>query len=202
MRVEARIYETIGPHPRVPRIITWDPQTCCLTMEYLEKGNLREYIQNNAGSVTPELRQRWARQATEGLNVLHSANIIHCDISPCNFLLDHDLHLKIADFGGASLRGSAPSAVAATRFRYPISDWDAPPSFEEDVFGLGSLIYFIMTGTYPYEDIPSDKVEKLYESHTFPDVTHLACGVIIERCWGKQVNTSEVLTYLEALDKP
>jgi hypothetical protein len=59
-----------------------------------------------------------------------------------------------------------------------------------------------MTGTYPYEDIPSDKVEKLYESHTFPDVTYLACEVIIERCWVKQVNTSKVLTYLEALDKP
>ncbi|RDL30362.1 Uncharacterized protein BP5553_10240 [Venustampulla echinocandica] len=202
MRLEARIYETIGPHPRLPRIISWEPETCCLTMGYLENGSLKEYIKENPKSVTPQLRQRCAKQATEGLKVLHSASVIHCDISPRNFLLDCDLHLRIADFGGASLSGSPPSAVAGTRFRYPVSDWDAPPSVEEDIFGLGSLIYFIMTGTYPYQEIPSDEVEKLYESHTFPSLAHLACGDIIQRCWSKQVNAAEVLTYFEALDEP
>jgi serine/threonine protein kinase len=201
MRVEARIYEMIGPHPRVPRMATWDPQTCCLTMEYLEKGNLKRYIQDNAANITSELRRRWTKQATEGLNVLHTANIVHCDISPRNFLLDHDLDLKIADFGGASLSGSAPSAVAGTRFRYPISDWDAPPSFEKDIFGLGSLIYYIMTSTYPFADIPSDEVKKLFKSHAFPDVTHLPCGTIIKRCWDMEVTTTQVFTYLETLEE-
>lgn len=201
MRLEARIYETIGPHPRIPRMASWDPLTCCITMEYLENGTLKEYLDRNKGSVTPRLRQRWARQATEGLHVLHSSRIIHCDISPRNFLLSGDLELKIADFGGASLNGSPPSAVAGVRFRYPSSDWDTPPSFEEDIFGLGSLIYFILTSTYPYADIPSDQVEKLYECRTFPDVTHLAYGDIIDRCWSQQVNTADVLTYLNAFDE-
>ena len=58
-----------------------------------------------------------------------------------------------------------------------------------------------MTGIYPYEDLPSDEVEKLYESHTFPDLSHLACEDIIQRCWNKQVDAAEVLIYLEALDE-
>jgi hypothetical protein len=48
-----------------------------------------------------------------------------------------------------------------------------------------------MIGKYPYEEIPSDKVEKLYECETLPDVTHLAGGAFIKRCWSKQVNTVE-----------
>jgi serine/threonine protein kinase len=103
MRLEARIYDTIGPHPRVPRIISWDPQTCCLTMEYLENGTLKEFIGNTTERVTPQLRYRWAKQASEGLSAVHAAGVIHCDISPRNFLLDHDLHLKIADFWGGRL---------------------------------------------------------------------------------------------------
>lgn len=170
-------------------------------MEYLENGTLKDYIGSKSESLTPQLRQRWAKQASEGLSALHAAGIIHCDISPRNFLLDSDLHLKIADFGGASLAGSAPSAVAGTRFRYPVSNWDAPPRFEEDVFGLGSLIYFIMTDTYPYKEIPSNEVEELYNSRTFPNITGLACGDIIKRCWNMQVSAAEVLTYFDALDK-
>lgn len=200
MRLEARIYDAIGVHPRIPRIVSWDPETCCLTMEYLENGTLKDYITTKSAGLTPQLRQRWARQASEGLSALHAAGVIHCDISPRNFLLDGDLHLKIADFGGSSLAGSAPSAVAGTRFRYPISDWDAPARFEEDIFGLGSLIYFIMTDTYPYKDIPSNEVEELYGSRTFPDVAEIACGDIITRCWGMQVSAAEVHAYFEARD--
>ncbi|OBT66140.1 hypothetical protein VE03_05142 [Pseudogymnoascus sp. 23342-1-I1] len=169
MRLEARIYDAVGAHPR-----------------YLENGSLKEYISANSGSLTPQLRRRWARQASEGLGALHAAGVIHCDISPRNFLRDGDLCLKIADFGGGSLNGSAPSAVAGTRFRYPVSDWDAPARFEEDVFGLGSLIYFIMS--------------LAMRSRTFPDVTELACGDIITRCWGMQVSAAEVHAYFEALD--
>lgn len=113
------------------------------------------------------------------LAALHSVGVIHCDISPRNFLLDLDLNLKISDFGGASLSGSEPSAVAQTRFCHPQFDWDAPPTFGDDIFRLGSLIYFIMTGSYPYADRDSDEVEKLHVSQHFPDVTHLTCGSII-----------------------
>ncbi|PKX90052.1 uncharacterized protein P174DRAFT_445076 [Aspergillus novofumigatus IBT 16806] len=46
--------------------------------------------------------------------------VTHCDLSPKNSLLDCDLNLKIADFGGASLCGEEPSATPATRFRSPV----------------------------------------------------------------------------------
>lgn len=202
MRLEASIYEKIGTHRSIPRIIEWDPETCCLTMEHMENGDLREYVRKNYENITPERRYQWARQSAEGVSAVHSVGAVHCDISPRNFLLDGDLNLKISDFGGGSLSGSTPTAIASTRFLPPGFDEDKPPAFKDDIFSLGSVVYFIMTGTYPYEETPSDDVEKLYEIHSFPDVTHLSCGSVIRQCWEMQLNTvQEVFDGLEASER-
>ncbi|PYI31616.1 kinase-like protein [Aspergillus indologenus CBS 114.80] len=197
MRLEAEIYQELGEHASIPRLINWDPSTCCLTLEYLEHGNLREYVRSNPEGLTPSLRHKWAGQAAAGLRILHNAHIIHCDISPRNFLLDRDLNLKISDFAGSSLRGSLPSAYANTRYRHPKYNWDDPPHFQDDIFGLGSLIYFIMTNQYPYEEVPSDDVGAKYGSLQFPDVSGISCGTIIQQCWHQEVNAAQVCDFFE-----
>jgi serine/threonine protein kinase len=200
MRLEALIYEKIGSHRTIPRIIEWDSETCCLTMDYMANGNLRDYIRKHHGNITLQLREQWAMQAAEGLCVVHSVGAVHCDVSPRNFLVDDDLDLKISDFGGGSISNSTPTAICGTRFLPPAFDEDATPSFKDDIFSLGSTIYFIMTGRYPYEETASDKVEKLYEANIYPDVSYLTCGVVIKRCWEKRLDTAqEVLDCLKAL---
>ena len=136
MRLEARIYKKIGENPRVPKIINWDPENDCLMMEYLENGNLKEYVRQSHTSITSELRLRWAKQAAEGPKILDTIEVVHCDVSPRNFLLDSALDLKISDFGGASLLGSSRSAAPGERFQAPGMDWDIPPVFEDDIFSL------------------------------------------------------------------
>lgn len=201
MRIEARVYKILGNHPRVPKLLSWDPETCCIRMEYVTHGSLKDYMDKNEEKLSPELRLRWAKQAAEGLALLHLHDILHCDISPRNFLLDENLDLKISDFGGVSISGAEPTATAGTRFRWPVMDWDIPPTAEDDVFSLGSLIYFIMTGVYPYKDIPSDEVEKLYMNWEFPDVSDIVCGDIIYRCWYRKITAGEVFNALEQVSR-
>lgn len=202
MRQEAAIYKNIGSHRSVPRMIEWDPDTCCLTMEYMENGNLREYNRKNQEHISPGLRHQWARQAAEGVSAVHSADAVHCDISPRNFLLDGNLNLKISDFGGSSLSGSTPTAFAGLRFLPPNFDEDATPCFKDDIFSLGSMIYFIFTGKYPFEEMSSDEVGRLYKANEFPDITSLSCGTIIKQCWEEQMATAqEVHDCLEVLER-
>ncbi len=59
--------------------------------------------------------------------------------------------LKLSDFGGSPLLGSAPTAAVGERFRRLEMDWEIPPVCDGD---LGWLIYFIMTDKYPYEEDP------------------------------------------------
>lgn len=44
MRTEAKVYERIGAHPRIPRFIDWDSSVCCLAIEYLANGSLSEFV--------------------------------------------------------------------------------------------------------------------------------------------------------------
>lgn len=201
VRFEAVIYAKVGEHPRIPKFIDYDVTTCCLTIEYLANGSLREYFKRNQETITLELRHKWAKQAAEGLQVLHSFDIVHCDISPRNFLLDHNLNLKISDFAGSSFRGSPPAVYPSTRFCHPSAEWEfGRPHNQDDIFGLGSLIYFIMTNEYPYEELCSDDVENLYSVSIFPDVSSISCGKIIEKCWLQRVEAVQVHEYFDNMD--
>jgi serine/threonine protein kinase len=52
-----------------------------------------------------------------------------------------------------------------------------------DLFALGSTIYELLAGYSPYEEVPSDEVERLYEEKNFPDLSGLPCGDVIMKCW-------------------
>jgi len=191
--VESGIYEMLGCHHRLLRIMNWDPEHCVLTMEYAPNGSLKDFLlaQNDKTSVMQRLQ--WVQEAAEGLQLLHNAGVIHCDVEPRNFLLDANLSIKIADFSGSSIQGSQPSACAGSRFLPPNFDWCQRPKIEDDLFGLGSTIYFIMTGQYPFAELDSDEVETNYKADKFPDVNGITCGDIIKQCWSFEIGSAQAI---------
>lgn len=195
--LEARIYEILGPHDRLVKIQHWNPNECVLTMEYMPNGTLDDYLRNHrADGIAVEQRLRWALQTAQGLQLLHAADIVHCDLKAKNLLLDASLGLKIADFSGSSLRGSKTNSCAGMRYMPPKSFDDVRKHI--DLFALGSVIYKIMSGMDPYEDIPSGSVWPLYELRQFPDVTGLVCGESIKGCWfGRVQSACQVCEALE-----
>lgn len=201
MITEFQIYKQLGPHPRLVRIINWDPENCVLTMECMPNGSLRDYLCEHNDKISKTQRLRWAREAAEGLQRLHAANVIHCDVEPKNFLLDSGLGLKIADFSGSSLNGSQPSACAGTRFSEPSLTWSSPPTVQQDLYSLGSTIYNIMTGQPPFQELPSNEVERLYKANTFPELTNVLCGDIIRRCWyNESTSAQEVYNFIQTIE--
>jgi serine/threonine protein kinase len=160
-------------------------------MEYMPNGTLKDFLLANNDTVSIRQRLQWAQEAAEGLQLLHVANVIHCDVEPKNFLLDANLGLKIADFSGSSLEGSRASACTGKRFSPPDFDWRRQPTVQDDLSGLGSTIYCIMTGQHPFQELLSDEVEDNYRAYNFPDVTNVACGSIIKRCWHSEVASAQ-----------
>lgn len=176
---EAKIYQLLGPHDRLVPMLGHSAEG--LRLEYMENGTVKDYLREHE-DVSLEQRQRWVREAIEGLDLLHSHGIIHCDFKPRNFLLDASLSLKIADFSGSSYDGSKSYCCEGTRYYLP-RDWRKPSTMKSDLFALGSSIFEILTGTSPYHELPSDEVERLYEEENFPDVTKLPFGEVIMNCW-------------------
>ncbi|MCJ1248686.1 hypothetical protein MMC30_005904 [Trapelia coarctata] len=188
---ESQIYRKLGHHPRLVPLIDWDPEGCVLTLQYMPNGSLKDFLLANNDIVSRKQRLQWVQEAAEGLQLLHVASVIHCDVEPKNFFLDANLGLRIADFSGSSLEGSRASACAGQRFSLPDFDWRRQPTVQDDLFGLGSTIYFIMTGQYPFQELSSDEVEDNYRAHRFPDVTNIECGNIIKRCWHSEVASAQ-----------
>lgn len=123
MRTEAQVYKRLSAPPRTPIFIDWDFSVCCLTIEYLANGPLGEFITSRAkdpraNAISLSLWWRWAKQAAEGMRLLHSHGVIHGDISPRNFLLDGELNFMIADFTGSSLFGLALGGTVRARIRF------------------------------------------------------------------------------------
>jgi len=112
-------------------------------------------------------------------------------MEPKNLLLDANLGLKIADSSGSSLEGSRALECIGKRVSPPDLDWGRQPTVQDDLFGLGSTLYCIMTGQHPFQELPSDEVEDNYRTHKFPDVSNIRCGSIIKWCWHSKVASAQ-----------
>lgn len=154
----------------------------------MENGDLKTYLKAH-DSISVDIKSKWAYQVAEAVDLLHRNGVIHCDIKPRNFLLDATLDIKIIDFSGSSLDGLKPASGEGTRYFLP-RNWRDQPTVTTDLFALGSTLYEIFHGTSPYEEIPSDEVERLFTQKEFPNVSDIPCGQIIKQCWLSRVDSA------------
>jgi serine/threonine protein kinase len=121
LEVEEQILRILGKHPRIIQLEGKHEDG--LLLEYLPKGSIERYLRSNAPCTTVAQRLRWGQQTTEGLACIHEKNILHCDVSVGNLLLDTDLSIKLiaisrAGFlhtsGNVTLDGGAAESVMSS----------------------------------------------------------------------------------------
>lgn len=187
MALEARVYQTLldhfGAHKRFVRLISYDETECTITMEYMVNGTLRAYMEAHNDRISQDQRHQWIQAMAEGMGMLHSASIVHCDFSPRNMLLDENLELKVADFGCVSMEGSKSSAGGSVRFYPPRVLSRERMEIDDDLFALGSSIFEVLTGKPPYVDLETGSIQNLYNLQQFPDLAGLGMSDIIRDCW-------------------
>lgn len=105
--------------------------------------------------------QREAAQTVRKLAVAiqkahdHPRKLIHQDLKPSNVLVMPDGEYKVADFGLSHSAKTNDTPTAARIVGTP--GWLAPeqargevPTFATDVWGLGTVLYFLLTGAAPF----------------------------------------------------
>ena len=159
-------------------------------MEYLDGQTLASLV-DASGPLPPHRAVRLTLQAARGMAEVHRQAIVHRDLTPDNLLVTHvdgdDDFLKVLDFGLAHVGGAPHTLIEGLG-----SAWYAPPEqmdgrpvdVRADVYALGAVLYFLLTGRSPHEgpgggDMARDLVEgRMDWPETIPD----GLQPILRRC--------------------
>lgn len=154
---EARAMAAVS-HPHVVPVHAVDNhgQLPYLVMEYVPGGTLAKRI-GSSGSLDVVSTLRVALQVASALDAAHGQGLVHRDVKPSNLLLDPGVEkIRVADFGLAqvtdgSLRTLSGTFVGTPAYMSPEQFRGQDVDGRSDLFGLGCVMYEMLTGTRPFE---------------------------------------------------
>ncbi|QKW06336.1 serine/threonine protein kinase [Streptomyces sp. NA04227] len=154
LRAEGRALARFS-HPHVVTLFTVEEirtgrrTTSWLVMEYVAGGSL-----DHRPPLNPERVARIGVQIADALAALHAEGIVHGDVKPGNVVVTPDGLAKLADFGAAYRVGGRETITQNGAVSYT-PDFASPemvagqPQRASDVFSLGAMLYYLVTGLPP-----------------------------------------------------
>ncbi len=178
--------------------------------EYIEGQTLAQWHRDNPRPSLETVRQI-IEQLSKGLRSFHRMDMLHQDLKPENILIDTHNNIKIIDFGSTYVAGVAE--------RTPLSQQDhllgtalyaAPEYFlgevgstRSDLYSLGVITYFLLSGKYPYgTKVPGARTLSAQRKLAYQSVLNdeLAIPSWIDEAIRKAVHTNPLSRYEDSAE--
>ncbi|WP_425613672.1 serine/threonine protein kinase [Anatilimnocola sp. NA78] len=151
-----------------------DDGTFYYVMEYLPGMNLSELVRRY-GPLPAGRAIYLIRQACDALQEAHDLGLVHRDIKPANIfaasrggvcdvvkLLDFGLAKPLTDLNAAHITADGTITGSPLFMSPEQATGDTEPDSRSDVYSLGAVLYYLLTGKPPFED---DKPLKIMFKH-------------------------------------
>jgi len=158
-------------HPNVARLLDaglMPGGRAYLVMEYVDGAPIVEDCDRRRLSIDERLRV--FRVVCDAVQHAHASLVVHRDLKPSNIFVTRAGEVKLLDFGIARLveqeglprQATAPGRRALTpAYAAPEQLLGGAVTTATDVYGLGAVLYELLTGRTPFQDGPPDDPEAL-----------------------------------------
>ncbi len=167
-RQEAKAAANLS-HPNIVTVHDFglDDERLFIIMEYVPGTDLKTTLLQR-GRFTVDEALPLLVQICAGVGYAHRAGLVHCDIKPHNVLIAPDQRVKVTDFGIAralaSIQPDERSEIVwgSPQYFSPEQASGLPPSPASDVYGLGVIMYEMLTGQLPFISSNSRELARMH----------------------------------------
>lgn len=158
-------------HPNLMEIydVMDDGINCNCLCEFVFGNNLDKIVYTKMG-VDPKTAEKWMVQLCNGVETLHQKNIIHRDITPNNVMIDYEGNIKLIDFNISRERKQSASrdttVMGTAGYASPEQFGFTQTGFGADIYAMGVLLNFMLTGKMPNEKLCSGKYASIVKKAT------------------------------------
>ncbi|KAJ8584512.1 kinase-like protein [Rhizopogon salebrosus TDB-379] len=175
-----------------------NPPFPALISQWIPSGTLRTYLGAQAMTLTAPAKGGLAKGVADGLNYLHSEDVVHGDLHPGNVLIDASGNPCLTDFGLATVVGDTELQWTTTTASHNFDPrWRAPeaigidgeperPTFQSDIYSFGSVMFFIASGNIPWQEKRSHQIcieLSKRTPHVRPDNILGNHWNLVQKCW-------------------
>lgn len=167
---EVRVARAVS-HPNVCRVydIGEHHHELFISMEFVDGETLDSLI-SRIGRLPEKKAEQIAQQLCAGLAAIHDEGVLHRDLKPSNVMIDGRGHVRVNDFGLASVRDVyGLEAIAGTPgFVPPEALAGKSATLRSDIYALGLVLYELFTGVPAYRAKTREQLIREQE-HVDPD---------------------------------
>ena len=207
-------------HPSVVRVLgvgVLDDGRPTLIMELLDGVTLQALVRS-AGRLSPAEALEVLTPVVGALTAAHEQAIIHRDLKPANIVVSDGAggrSVKLLDFGIAKLLlPDGGESLTATGHRLGTPQFMAPEQIRAlpvdrrtDIYALGVILYFCLTGDYPFDSKSAVEIEHMHLESPPPVPSWMvpvspAIDAVVVRAMAKDPTArfQDAASFLEALE--